>query len=92
MQISKLRAMLDTAWSESIGCPVIYTWRQILQEEALTVAVKNDTLDLTDVYDEAVRERRAVIDAARKPDCLKQADPEAAAESRRIDEVDDDIL
>ena len=80
--------LLDSAWSESIGCPVIYTWRQLLQEEALTVAVKNDTLDLTEVCDEAVRDRKAVIEASRNPASDNQVGPEAAMESRLSDEQD----
>jgi len=87
-QVSKLSAFLDAEWSDSVGCPVIYTWRQILQEEALTVAVKNDALDLTEVYDGAVRERKAVIEAAKMPTCLKQAGlAGTVVEGRRTDDI-----
>ena len=84
LQISKLRSLLDASWSESIGCPVIYTWRQILLEETLSVAVENDTLDLTEVYEEAVRDRKSVIEAAKKKHC-----PEVGVESRLTDEISD---
>ena len=59
-----------------------------MQEEALTVAVKNDALDLTEVYDGAVRDRKAVIEAAKMPTCLKQAGLAATVvEGRRTDDI-----
>ena len=63
---------------------MIYTWRQILLEETLSVAVENDTLDLTEVYEKAVKDRKSVIEAAKKKHC-----PEVGVESRLTDEISD---
>ena len=90
LQIANLRAKLDVAWLECIGCPVIYTWRQLLQDEALSVAVENGKLDLSELHEKAVRERKAVIEAAKKSTPVKQECSAASVESRLIDDDDGD--
>ena len=90
LQTAKLRAKLDAAWLDCIGCPVIYTWRQLLQDEALSAAVEDGKLDLSELHEKAVKERKAVIEATNKSTRVKQECSAAPVESRLIDDDDGD--
>ena len=56
-QVSVLASKMDSIWSEQVGCAVLFTWLQFLQQEslfALGIAGCDQTIDLTDIYEAEV--------------------------------------